>query len=186
MPISAPMPNSAPSANCVEAFHRTIAESRRRQENRSATALFLGHDGFRMMRAIFFDMRDHLFHTIDDLHRDDRVEIFGGPVFLGRGRGCGKHSAYRFVAANFATGLREIAENILADAESTARSINRVSAEPHTETRRILAFSAMARALRRIRLFHGDRRDTRLPDARAPARAPPPSPGRSAPCRRAE
>ena len=84
MPISAPMPNSPPSANWVEALCSTMALSTRAR-NRSAVALVLGDDGVGVLRAVARDMVDRLIEAVDHLHRDDGVEIFGRPVLLGRG-----------------------------------------------------------------------------------------------------
>ena len=51
MPISAPMPNSPPSANCVEALCSTMALSTSRRK-RSAAAAFARHDALGVRRAV--------------------------------------------------------------------------------------------------------------------------------------
>ena len=40
------------------------------------------HNGFRMTRVIFIDMRDRLVNGIHNLHRNDGVQILCSPVFL--------------------------------------------------------------------------------------------------------
>ena len=66
-------------------------------------------------------------------HRDDGVEIFGLPVFLGGGFGGGKDRAHRLVAADFAARLRQVFQDRQADAICRmARSISSVSAAPQT------------------------------------------------------
>ena len=57
MPISAPMPNSPPSANWVEALHSTIALSTSRKETLGGGGV-LGHDGVGVVRAVALDMGD--------------------------------------------------------------------------------------------------------------------------------
>ena len=72
MPISAPKPNSPPSANWVEALCSTIAESTS-SRNRRGGGRVLGHDRIGVVRAVVVDMRDRLVDAVDDLGRDDRV-----------------------------------------------------------------------------------------------------------------
>ena len=40
----------------------------------------IGHDGVGVMRAIVIDMRNGGIEIVDNLHREDVVEIFGGPI----------------------------------------------------------------------------------------------------------
>ena len=80
----APKPNSPPSANCVEALCSTIAESTSSRNARAAVGV-VGDDRVGVVRAVALDMRDRLVDAVDDFRGDDRVEIFGGPVVLGRG-----------------------------------------------------------------------------------------------------
>jgi hypothetical protein len=84
-------------------------------------------------------MGDGAGDAVDDAHREDRVEIFRGPVGFGRWPDGGIERARRFVAAQGAAGLPQIGED--------GRSTSSVSAAPQTPVRRILALSTMARAL---------------------------------------
>jgi len=81
MPISAPMPNSPPSANWVEALTRTMALSTSRR-NRSAVAASSVTIASGMMRAVAFDMVDRAGDAVHQPHREDRVEIFGAPILF--------------------------------------------------------------------------------------------------------
>ena len=51
--------------------------------------LVLGDDAVGVVRAVGPDMVDRRFEAVDDAHRNDRVEIFGPPVLLGRRRHAG-------------------------------------------------------------------------------------------------
>ena len=84
MPISAPKPNSPPSANWVEALCSTIARVDLAQEL-VGRLLVGGDDRIGVVRAVALDMRDRGVDAVHDLRGDDRVEIFGRPVFFGRG-----------------------------------------------------------------------------------------------------
>ena len=105
MPISAPMPNSPPSANCVEALCSRIAESisLKKRSTAAASSATIASVWCEEKRL---DMLDRLADAVDQLRRDDRVEIFGRPVGLGRRRPpAGKTARTSSVAADFAAGL---------------------------------------------------------------------------------
>ena len=106
MPISAPKPNSPPSANWVEALCSTIAESTSRR-NFSAAAVVLGDDRIGVVRAVALDMRDGRVDAVDHLRGDDGVEIFGRPVLLGRRLDARIDRARRRVAAHLAARIEQ-------------------------------------------------------------------------------
>ncbi len=116
----------------------------------SATDLSSVMMEFGVLRAVFFDMADRIFHAIDRFHRDDRIEIFGAPILFGRGFGIGEDRAHAFIGADFATGLvQDLPEWAGHAICRIALSISKVSAAPQMLVRRILALSAMARAFAR-------------------------------------
>ena len=104
MPISAPKPNSPPSANWVEALCRTIAEFDLLQEP-LRRGLVLGHDAIGVMRAIGLDMVDRRVETVDNADRNDRVEIFRPPILFGRRRHTRVRLTRRLVATHRAARL---------------------------------------------------------------------------------
>jgi hypothetical protein len=81
MPISAPKPNSPPSAKRVETLWKTQAESTLRRNCSAA-----GDDDVGVVRAVVIYVGNGFFERADDFDGEDEVEIFGGPVFLGGGR----------------------------------------------------------------------------------------------------
>ena len=85
MPISAPKPNSPPSANWVEALCSTIAESTSLQES-LGRRLVLGDDAIGVMRAVGLDMVDCGLQAVDHTDGDHRVEILGAPILFARRR----------------------------------------------------------------------------------------------------
>ena len=104
IPISAPNPNSPPSANWVEALCRTIAEIDLLQEP-LRRGLVLGHDAVGVVGAVSLDMVDRRVETVDDADRDDRVEIFRAPVLFARRRHPRIGLTRRRIAAHGAAGL---------------------------------------------------------------------------------
>ena len=46
--------------------------------------LIAGNDAVAMVRTVALDVFDSLVRRIKRLHREDEIEILGGPVFLGR------------------------------------------------------------------------------------------------------
>ena len=66
MPISAPKPNSPPSANWVEALCSTIAESTSREEFLGRRGV-VGDDGVGVVRAVALDMGDRRVDAVDQL-----------------------------------------------------------------------------------------------------------------------
>ena len=148
MPISAPKPNSPPSANWVEALWMTIAEVDLLQEPLGG-GLVLGDDAIGMMRAVGLDVVDRRLEAVDDAHGNDRVEIFGPPVLFARR----SHSSVRLlrllVAAHRAARLDQRLDQAPEHAGAAARCTSSVSAAPQTPVRRILALTASLSALSR-------------------------------------
>ena len=60
---------------------------RPRSRKRRAAAVVRGHDRVGVVRAVAVDVLDRAGDAIDHAHREDGVEIFGGPIRLGRGHG---------------------------------------------------------------------------------------------------
>ncbi len=79
MPISAPKPNSPPSANCVEALCSTIAESTSLRNLLAAASSALTIASV-WCEPWFWICAIALVDTVHHLRRDDRVEIFGVPI----------------------------------------------------------------------------------------------------------
>ena len=95
LPISAPIPNSPPSVNRVEALTYTQAASTPSWKAR-AERVSRGHDRLRMAAAVRIDVSDRLLGRIDDADRKLEREVLGVPVLVGRrvdrrvrGRGAG-------------------------------------------------------------------------------------------------
>src|SRR3954469_3648276 len=101
MPISAPKPNSPPSANWVEALWSTIAESTsaRKRSAAAGSAATIdtgwgapwgsrggtgGDDRLGMRRAVGLGVGDGGVKPVHHLGGDDGVEVFGRPILLGR------------------------------------------------------------------------------------------------------
>jgi len=80
IPISAPMPNSPPSANCVEALCNTIALSTR--DRSAAPSPHCRNDRVGMRGPVAGDMRNRFIDPIDLSHGDDRVQVLGIPIRL--------------------------------------------------------------------------------------------------------
>ena len=104
MPISAPKPNSPPSANCVEALCSTIAEFDLAQEF-FRRGLVLGDDRVGVMRAVALDMGDRRIDAVDHAGGDDGVEIFGAPIGLARRLDAAVGGLHRGIAAHLAAGV---------------------------------------------------------------------------------
>jgi hypothetical protein len=68
------------------------------------------YDGVGVMGAIAFYMVDGLVDPVDQLHRDDCVEIFGAPVFVGRALYAHIGSLGTSVAPHLASGVNEHAQ----------------------------------------------------------------------------
>ena len=163
MPISAPMPNSPPSANCVEALCSTMALIDLGRK-RSAARVVLGDDRIGVLRAVASRYGAiAAVDAVDDAHRDDRVEIFGAPVLLGRRLDAARQCA-RSVASPRTSqpaslqALRRAAPGALA---AQRLSTSSVSAAPQTPVRRILALRTMRRAIVEV----GGRVDVDVADA---------------------
>src|SRR6516164_920842 len=101
MPISAPNPNSPPSANCVEALCSTIAESTSRRNLVACPASSV------TMGSVTLDMRDGRIQPIDHPGGYYGIEIFGRPVFLGRRPDTRIDCAGSFVAAHLAACVEQ-------------------------------------------------------------------------------
>ena len=184
MPISAPKPNSPPSANWVEALCRTMALSTSCR-NFSAAALILGHDRVGVMRAVALDMPDRGVHAVDHLGGDDGVEIFGRPVLLARRLHARIDGARRLVAAHLAAGIEQHGDERLEmrrrrraiDQQRLGRAAD--AGAPH------LGVEHDASSPCRAWPPCPHRRGRCPRDARTPARAPPPARARPGSCRRA-
>ena len=98
MPISAPMPNSPPSVKRVEAL---CSRSRRIHLGEEVVAgrLVLRHDAVRVRRAVIVDVVNRLFHAVDDVHREDGIEIFGRPVLRVANRTRCRWSCEQFITS---------------------------------------------------------------------------------------
>ncbi len=174
MPISAPMPNSPPSANWVEALCSTMALSSAGEEALGGRLVFRD-DAVGVLRAVLADVGDRRVDAVDDLHRDDGVEILGRPVLLGRRLDPGIGLLRSRVAAHLAARPRAAPRPAPAACPRARASTSSVSVAPHTPVRRILALTTM-RARPSPSRRRGRRRCGRcLPGARTPARAPRPA-----------
>src|SRR5438034_245277 len=99
----------------AEAELAAIGELRRRvmQHDRGVdlveeslrSASVFGHDRIGVVRAVIVDMRDRLIEPVDDFCRDDRVLVFGAPVFIGGGFHARVDVLHGGVAAHLATGI---------------------------------------------------------------------------------
>jgi hypothetical protein len=65
----------------------------------------LGDDRLGVVRRVGFDMVDRFTDSVDQLGRDDGVEVFGGPVGLRRFNGLRERGADFVGGADFASGL---------------------------------------------------------------------------------
>ncbi len=98
MPISAPMPNSPPSANWVEALCSTMALSTSSQETLRGRGVG-GDDRLGVARAVARDMLDGVRHPVDDAHRDDGVEDIRVPQSAASAAGARAHRAAQAAAS---------------------------------------------------------------------------------------
>src|SRR5690606_36873819 len=64
-----------------------------------------GDDGFCMVGGIGVDVFDCARNAVDERHRNDGVEIFGAPVFVGSGLQGGENLEHRGRCADFAACL---------------------------------------------------------------------------------
>ena len=147
--------------------------------------LVRGDDRVGVVRAVALDMRDRGVDAVDDLRRDDAVEIFGRPVFLGRGFHARVGLLHVGVAAHLAAGIEQHRDERLEHASPRRR--DRPAASRRRRRRRCGASwrSARSSSPSRGRRPCRHRHAPRLRDARTPARAPRPARGRPGPCRRA-
>src|ERR1700731_685943 len=65
----------------------------------------LGHDRIGVMRAVIVDMGDRLVDAVNNFGRNDRVLVFGIPVFVGSRFHPGVGTLHGVVAAHLATGI---------------------------------------------------------------------------------
>ena len=106
MPISAPRPNSPPSLNRVLALTITAALSTR-AVNSPGGRQVAGDDRVGVLRAVAVDVLDRLVERVDDLDRNDRAQVLGGVIVLGRRLApSGSSSRVALVAANFDAAAR--------------------------------------------------------------------------------
>ncbi len=105
MPISAPRPNSNPSAKRVDALTSTELESTSRRK-RIAVRVVLRHDRVGVLRAVSRDVRDRLVERVDDADGEDRRQVLGVPIVLGRGLHRGNQRARALAAAQLDALLR--------------------------------------------------------------------------------
>ena len=145
MPISAPMPNSPPSANWVEALCSTIAlidlgeealDGRRRPRRRSPRCA-----ASRSARCARW--RRATPSTSFTAMMASRYSVDQSSSVAGLARGTGARTVV--VAAHFAAGLAPARRASAPDGwRATARSTSSVSAAPQTPVRRILALRTIA------------------------------------------
>ena len=147
MPISAPKPNSPPSANWVEALCSTIAEIDFVEKFAGGFFVF-GHDRIGVMRAVIVDMGDRLVDAVDDSRRNDGVLVFGVPVFLGSRLHPGVGSLHGVVAAHFAARIDQHLDQRLETGRCAIdqRGFGRAA----DAGRRILAFRTIDFAISRL------------------------------------
>ena len=137
----------AASANWVEAFGgRSPIDL---PEERLRRRFVFGDYAVGVVRAVGLDMVDRRLEAVDDPDRDDRVEIFGPPIFLGRGRTRG--SAARAAASPRTAQPARISASIsgLSRRAAAVRWTSSVSAAPQTPVRRIFALTTILNALSR-------------------------------------
>ena len=106
MPISAPKPNSPPSANCGRGIMQHDRRIDLAQEFRRC-GLVLGDDRVGVTRTVTLDMRDRRIDAVDHPGGDDGVKIFGVPIGFARRLHAAVDRLHRGVAADFAAGVEQ-------------------------------------------------------------------------------
>jgi hypothetical protein len=145
MPISAPSPNSPPSANWVEALTITIALSTSARKPLGDLAVG-GDDGVGVCRGMARDVCERGVEPIDHRDRENGVEVFAVPV-VGAGRPDPRIERLRArVAAQLAARPRAAPARPRTEPGNAASSSS-VSVAPQMPVRRILALSASLTAM---------------------------------------
>ena len=141
MPISAPKPNSPPSANCVEALWSTIARVDLGEELLGGR-LVVGDDRVGVVRAVALDVGDRARRR----RRPPSTEMIASRYSVGQSSsvaGFARASALRAPRRRGPRSRRRAASRPAAGSSvgATARSTSSVSVAPQTPVRRILALS---------------------------------------------
>ena len=169
MPISAPKPNSPPSANWVEAFHMDDRAIDAVEEGLGGL-LILGDDRFGVASAVGGDVIDGPVETpatiftarIGARYSADQSASPPAPS---------QHEAAASSSPRSSQPSLQLRCQPWQQERATARSISKVSVAPQTETRRSLALRTIS-APSRDRPRRGHRCGRRPRDGRAPAPAP--------------
>ena len=152
MPISAPKPNSKPSVKRVEALTKTAAESTSAVKRSAAARSPSVTIASARPEPCAAMKRDRLVERVDDLHRQDQVEVLGVPVRLGRGRRAGqRRRGVRGQPRSSTPAARQLRGDRGQEARRRRRACtSRFSIALQTPGRCILAFRQMRSAMREV------------------------------------